>query len=405
MDFFSSLPNEDVERRIKLLNKIYFDHNATTPVLGEVFDAMVPFLKDQWGNPSSIHWAGRGTRKAVEDARETVCRLLNCQNVELIFTSSGTEGDNHAIKGVAYANKSKGNHIITTKVEHPAVLNTCKHLAKEGFEVTYLDVDPDGLIDLEALKSAITPKTILITIMFANNETGVLFPVKEIGDIARARGVLFHTDAVQAAGKVPIDVQKLNVDLLTISGHKIYAPKGIGALFVKRGVRLVPLIHGGHHERNRRGGTENVAGIVGFGKAAEIAIRDMDKEIEHLKALKERLEAGLGKIPHIKINGHVDKRLPNTSNISFEFVEGESLLLNLDMKGIAASSGSACTSGSLEPSHVLVSMGLSHELSHGSVRFSLGKSNTVEEIDYLIEIMPPIVERMRSMSPLYAGAK
>ncbi|MBI5453678.1 MAG: cysteine desulfurase NifS [Deltaproteobacteria bacterium] len=387
------------------MNKIYFDHNATTPILGEVFDAMVPFLKDQWGNPSSIHWAGRGTRKAVEDARETVCRLLNCQNVELIFTSSGTEGDNHAIKGVAYANRNKGNHIITTKVEHPAVLNTCKHLAKEGFEVTYLDVDSDGLIDLEALKAAITPKTILITIMFANNETGVLFPVKEIGDIAKERGVIFHTDAVQAAGKVPIDVQKLNIDLLTISGHKIYAPKGVGALFVKRGVRLVPLIHGGHHERNRRGGTENVAGIVGFGKAAEIAIRDMDKEIEHLKTLKDRLEAGLGNIPHIKVNGHVDKRLPNTSNISFEFVEGESLLLNLDMKGIAASSGSACTSGSLEPSHVLVSMGLSHELSHGSVRFSLGKSNTVEEIDYLIEIMPPIVERMRSMSPLYAGAK
>lgn len=387
------------------MNKIYFDHNATTPVLGEVFDAIVPFLKDQWGNPSSIHWAGRGTRKAVEDARETVCKLLNCQNVELIFTSSGTEGDNHAIKGVAYANRNKGNHIITTKVEHPAVLNTCKHLAKEGFEVTYLDVDSDGLIDLEALKAAITPKTILITIMFANNETGVIFPINEIGEIARARGVIFHTDAVQAAGKVPIDVQKLNIDLMTISGHKIYAPKGIGALFVKRGVRLVPLIHGGHHERNRRGGTENVAGIVGFGKAAEIAMRDMDKEIEHLKALKDRLEAGLGKIPHIKINGHIEKRLPNTSNISFEFVEGESLLLNLDMKGIAASSGSACTSGSLEPSHVLVSMGLSHELSHGSVRFSLGKSNTVEEIDYLIEIMPPIVERMRSMSPLYAGAK
>ncbi|HAO93717.1 MAG: cysteine desulfurase NifS [Deltaproteobacteria bacterium GWC2_56_8] len=387
------------------MNKIYFDHNATTPVLGEVFDAIVPFLKDQWGNPSSIHWAGRGTRKAVEDARESVCRLLNCQNVELIFTSTGTEGDNHAIKGAAYANKNKGNHIITTKVEHPAVLNTCKHLAKEGFEVTYLDVDSDGLIDLDALKAAITPKTILITVMFANNETGVIFPIKEIGDIAKERGVLFHTDAVQAAGKVPIDVQSLNVDLLTVSGHKIYGPKGVGALFVKRGVRLVPLIHGGHHERNRRGGTENVAGIVGFGKAAEIAIRDMDKEIEHLKALKDRLEAGLGKIPHIKVNGHLDKRLPNTSNISFEFVEGESLLLNLDMKGIAASSGSACTSGSLEPSHVLVSMGLSHELSHGSVRFSLGKSNTVEEIDYLIEIMPPIVERMRSMSPLYAGAK
>jgi len=388
------------------LNRIYFDHNATTPVLDEVFEAMVPFLKEQWGNPSSIHWAGRGTRKAVEDARERVAALLNCAPLELIFTSSGTEGDNHAIKGLAYAQKNKGNHIITTKVEHPAVLSTCKHLQKEGFEVTYLDVDKDGLIDLEELTKAITPKTILISVMFANNETGVIFPIKEIGRIAKEKGVAFHTDAVQAAGKIKIDVQDLNVDLMTISGHKLYAPKGVGALFIKRGTRLVPLIHGGHQERNRRGGTENVAGIVAMGKAAEIAMRDMDKEVEHLQVLKERLEKGMAdKVPHIKVNGHADKRLPNTSNISFEFVEGESLLLNLDMKGIAASSGSACTSGSLEPSHVLVSMGLTHELSHGSVRFSLGKSNTIEEIDYLLEIMPPIVERMRSMSPLYAGAK
>ena len=388
------------------MNRIYFDHNATTPVLDEVFDAMLPFLKDQWGNPSSIHWAGRGTRKAVEDARESVSALLNCTPIELIFTSSGTEGDNHAIKGLAYAQKNKGNHIITTKVEHPAVLSTCKHLQKEGFEVTYLDVDKDGLISLDALKAAITPKTILISVMYANNETGVLFPIKEIGQIAKEKGVAFHTDAVQAAGKIKIDVADLNVDLMTISGHKLYAPKGVGALFIKRGTRLVPLVHGGHQERNRRGGTENVAGIVAMGKASEIAIRDMEKETEHLKTLKERLEKGMTeRVPHIKINGHPDKRLPNTANISFEFVEGESLLLNLDMKGIAASSGSACTSGSLEPSHVLVSMGLTHELSHGSVRFSLGKSNTVQEIDYLLEIMPPIVERMRSMSPLYAGAK
>jgi cysteine desulfurase len=388
------------------LNKIYFDHNATTPVLNEVFEAMVPYLKDQWGNPSSIHWAGRGTRKAVEDAREQVCKLLNCAPLELIFTSSGTESDNHAIKGIAYSKKDKGNHIITTKVEHPAVLNTCKYLQKEGFDVTYLDVDSDGMLDLEALKAAITPKTILITVMYANNETGVIFPIAEIGEIARERGVTFHTDAVQAAGKIPIDTQKLNVDLISISGHKLYAPKGMGALYARRGVRLVPLIHGGHHERNRRGGTENVAGIIAMGKAAEIAIRDMDAEIKHLKTLKDRLEKGMAeRVPHIKINGHPDRRLPNTANISFEFVEGESLLLNLDMKGVAASSGSACTSGSLEPSHVLLAMGLSHEMSHGSVRFSLGKSNTVEEIDYLLEIMPPIVERMRSMSPLYAGAK
>ena len=388
------------------MDKIYFDHNATTPVLPEVFDAMVPYLKELWGNPSSIHWAGRGTRKAVDEARDRVCALLNCAPLELIFTSSGTEGDNHAIKGIAFSKKDKGNHIITTKVEHPAVLNTCKYLAKEGFDVTYLDVDADGMIDLDALKAAITDKTILITIMYANNETGVIFPIPEIGEIARERGVTFHTDAVQAAGKLPIDLKTLNADLLTISGHKLYGPKGVGALFARRGVRLTPLIHGGHHERNRRGGTENVAGIIGFGKACEIALADMDHEITHLKALRDRLEKGiLEKIDHVKINGAVDRRLPNTSNISYEFVEGESLLLSLDMKGVAASSGSACTSGSLEPSHVLLAMSLSHEMSHGSVRISLGKSNTEQEIDYLIEIMPPIVARMRSMSPLYAGAK
>lgn len=388
------------------MKRIYLDHNATTPVDPEVFEAMLPFLKEEFGNPSSIHWSGRGPRKAVEEAREKVCSLLNCAPLELIFTSSGTESDNHAIKGLAYARKDKGNHIITTKVEHPAVLNTCKHLAKSGFEVTYLDVDADGLVSLDDLKNAIKPETILITIMYANNETGVLSPIKEIGGIAAEKGITFHTDAVQAVGKVPIDLKELNIDLLTLSGHKLYGPKGIGALFVKRGVRLVPLIHGGHHERNRRGGTENVAGIVGLGKACEILKNDMARETEHLKSLRSRLEKGFKeKIPHIKINGSLEKRLPNTANISFEFVEGESLLLNLDMKGVAASSGSACTSGSLEPSHVLTSMGLSHELSHGSVRFSLGKSNTIEDIDYLIEIMPPIVERMRSMSPLYAGAK
>ncbi len=388
------------------LKKIYFDHNATTPVHEEVFEAMLPYLKDDWGNPSSIHWAGRGPKKAVEEAREKIAKLLNCATLEVIFTSSGTESDNHAIKGLAYARRDKGNHIITTRVEHPAVLNTVKHLAKEGFEATYLNVDSDGMIDLDELKGAITPKTILITVMFANNETGVIFPVEEIGNIAKERGITFHTDAVQAAGKVPIDSQRLNADLLSISGHKLYGPKGVGMLFARRGVRLVPLIHGGHHERNRRGGTENVAGVVGLGKACEIAARDMARETEEMLKLRERLEKGLlGKIPHVKVNGHIEKRLPNTANLSFEFVEGESLLLNLDMKGIAASSGSACTSGSLEPSHVLLAMGSTPELSHGSVRFSLGRSNTVEDIDFLIETMPPIVERMRSMSPLYAGAK
>jgi len=388
------------------LKKIYFDHNATTPVHEEVFEAMLPYLKEEWGNPSSIHWAARAPRKAVDTARERIAAFLNCTPLEVIFTSSGTESDNHAIKGLVNAKKGKGNHIITTKVEHPAVLNTCKHLAKEGYEVTYLGVDSKGMLDIDELKDGVTDRTILITVMYANNETGVVFPVDEIAAIAREKGIAFHTDAVQAAGKVPLDMQKLNVDLLSISGHKLYGPKGMGALFARRGVRLVPLIHGGHHERNRRGGTENVAGIVGLGKACEIASRDMEREIAQLTRLRDRLEKGLIKrIEHVYVNGDRENRLPNTTNISFEFVEGESLLLNLDMKGIAASSGSACTSGSLEPSHVLMAMGMSHELSHGSVRFSLGRINTEEDVDYLIEEMPPIVDRMRSMSPLYAGAK
>ena len=388
------------------MKKIYMDHNATTPILDEVFDAMAPYLKTEFGNPSSIHWAGRGPRKGVDEGRDKIARLFNSSSAEVIFTCSGTEGDNHAIRGAAYAQKAKGNHIITTKVEHPAVINTCKALQKEGFEVTYLSVNGDGMLDLEELKSSITPKTILISVMYANNETGVIFPIKEIGDIAKEHGVTFHTDAVQAAGKIPLDTQKMHVDLITISGHKLYGPKGVGALYARRGVRLTPLITGGHQERNRRGGTENVAGIVGMGKAAELAMLCMEKETTRLLALRDQLEKGLGeKVPHIKINGDLKKRLPNTANISFEFVEGESLLLSLDMKGVAASSGSACTSGSLEPSHVLISMGLTHEMSHGSVRFSMGKATTADDIDYIIEVMPPIVERMRSMSPLYTAVK
>jgi len=387
------------------LKKIYMDHNATTPVHPEVFEEMLPFLKDEWGNPSSIHWAARAPRKAIDDAREKVCAFLNCSPVEVIFTSCGSESDNLAIKGVALAKKSKGNHIITTRVEHPAVLNTCKYLEKEGFDVTYLDVDSEGLLSLDRLREAITPKTILITIMYVNNETGVIFPIGDIGKIAKERDITFHTDAVQAAGKLPLDVKSLNCDLLSISGHKLYAPKGVGALYAKRGVRLVPLIHGGHHERNRRGGTENVAGIAGLGRAVEVAARDMEKENERLKKLRDRLHKGLvERVPHVKLNGHPEKRVANTLNISFEFVEGESLLLNLDMLGVAASSGSACTSGSLEPSHVLLALGLTPEVSHGSVRFSMGKSNTEEDIDYILEKMPPIVERMRSMSPLWDEA-
>ncbi|MBI5233046.1 MAG: cysteine desulfurase NifS [Deltaproteobacteria bacterium] len=388
------------------MKKIYLDHNATTPVDPEVFEAMLPYLKDHWGNPSSIHWAGRIPKKALEEARENIASFLGATPAEIIFTSSGTEGDNLAIKGVAYASKNKNGHIITTKVEHPGVLNTCKYLEKEGLAVTWLDVDSDGLIDLNELSSHITDKTILITIMYANNETGVLFPIKEIGAIAREKGVLFHTDAVQAAGKVGLDVNGLNVDLLTISGHKLYGPKGTAALFAKRGVKLVPILHGGHHERNRRGGTENIAGIAGLAKACEIARRDMAEKTTDIKTLRDRLEKGLmEKIPYVRLNGHPEKRIPNTTNLSFEFVEGESLLLNLDMLGVAASSGSACTSGSLEPSHVLMAMGLRHEVSHGSIRFSLGKHNTEEDVDCILNNMPSIVERMRSMSPLYSPQK
>ncbi len=384
------------------MSNIYLDHNATTPVHEDVFEAMVPFLKERWGNPSSIHWAGRNEKTALTEAREQVAEFLGCTPAEIIFTSSGTEGDNHAIKGIALSKKNKGNHIITTTVEHPAVLNTCKFLEKQGFEVTYLGVDEFGLLDLDALQNAITDQTILITIMYANNETGVVFPIKEIAAIAKSKKVTFHTDAVQAAGKLKLDVKDLGVDLLTISGHKIYGPKGIGALFVKRGVRLTPLIHGGHHERNRRGGTENVAGIVGFAKACEIAAADLETEAAHLKKLRDRLEEGLLEtVPYTKLNGDKENRIPNTTNISFEFIEGEGLLLSLDMLGVATSSGSACTSGSLEPSHVLLAMGLSHEMSHGSVRFSLGRSNTEADVDLILKEMPPIVERMRSMSPMW----
>ncbi len=387
------------------MKKIYMDHNATTPVHPEVVDAMIPFLREEWGNPSSIHWAGRSPRKAIEDAREKVADILKAEPSEMIFTSCGSEGNNFAIKGVLETKKGKGNHIITSKVEHPSVLGTCKYLSKVGYDVTFLDVDSDGMLDLNQLKDAITPETVLITIMFGNNETGVIFPIKEIGEIAREQKVTFHTDAVQGVGKVPIDVKDLNVDILTLSGHKLYAPKGVGAVYVKKGVRVQPLLHGGHQERNRRAGTEDVAGIVALGKACEITTRDMELETEHLLKLRSKLEKGLmERIPYLKVNGHPERRIPNTSNIGFDYVEGESILLNLDMKGVAASSGSACTSGTLEPSHVLVAMGISLEKSHGSVRFSLGRGNTEEDVDYVLEIMPPLVERLRSMSPLYSAA-
>lgn len=384
------------------MNRIYFDHSATTPVDKEVASLMLEYMTDKFGNASSVHAFGREARKAVDESREKVAALIGAAANEIYFTSGGTESDNLALKGVAYANRKKGNHIITSVIEHHAILHTCEHLEKEGFVVTYLPVDETGMISLSDLAAAITDQTILISIMFANNEVGTIQPVKEIGRLAREKGVYFHTDAVQAVGNTPIDVKDMNIDLLTMSAHKFHGPKGVGALYVRRGVRIQSIQHGGGHERNMRAGTENVPGIVGLGKAAEIAKNEMEKKISYLSRLRDKLIEGvMGKISHTKLNGHRTDRMPGNANFSFLFVEGESLLLNLDMKGIAASSGSACTSGSLDPSHVLLAMGLSHEVAHGSLRLTLGKGNTEADIDYCLDVLPQIVERLRQMSPLW----
>lgn len=386
------------------MKKIYMDNNATTPVKPQVLEAMLPFFRDQFGNPSSVHWAGQMVSGAVEKAREQVAELINCSPAEIVFISCGSEGDNFAIKGTADALKEKGNHIITTSVEHPAVLETCEHLEKNGYEVTYLKVDPDGMLDLAELEAAISDKTILISVMWANNETGNLFPIEKIGEIAKKYKVRFHTDAVQSVGKIPVDVQQAKVDLLVISGHKIGAPKGVGAIYIRRGTRMTRFMHGGHQERNRRAGTHNVAGIVGLGLACELAGQNMDRDYAYVRKLRDKLEAGIReRVPEIKLNGHPnpDLRLPNTLNVSFAYIEGESLLLNFDMKGIAASSGSACTSGSLEPSHVMGAMCVDVVLAHSSTRFSLGPDNTEEDVDFILQELPPIVQRLREMSPLY----
>jgi len=384
------------------MRRIYLDHSATTPVRTEVATAVMEYMTGKYGNPSSVHSFGREAKAALEKARGQVAALINAQPEEIIFTSGGTESDNLAIIGVARANAIRGKHIITSAIEHHAVLDTCKALEKEGFRVTYLPVDAYGQISLADLEAAITDDTILISIMHVNNEVGTIQPIAEIGRIARERGVLFHTDAVQSLGKIPVDVKAQNIDLLSGSGHKIYGPKGTGFLYMRKGVRLKNLVHGGGQERKKRSGTENLPGIVGLGVAAELAAAEMETEMKRLAALRDRLIKGLQeKIPHVRLNGHPTERIATNANLSFEYVEGESLLLSLDLKGIAASSGSACTSGSLEPSHVLTAMGLCHELAHGSVRFTLGKDNTEEDIDYVLEVMPPIVERLRVMSPLY----
>ncbi len=381
---------------------IYLDNAATTQVRQEVLDEMLPFFTEFYGNPSSVYELARNTKKYIDISREKIAKTLGADLNEIYFTSGGTEADNWAIRGICEANKTKGNHIITTNIEHHAVLHTCEYLEKNGFEITYLPVDEFGIINLEDLKNAIRPTTILITIMFANNEIGTLQPIEEIGKIASEHKIPFHTDAVQAVGHVPIDVKKMNIDLLSLSGHKIYAPKGIGVLYIKKGIKIKPLIYGGAQERNRRAGTENVAGIIALSKAIELATDEMEIENERILKLRDKLINGiLESVPHSRLNGSAEKRLPGNVNISFEFIEGESLLLLLDMQGIFASSGSACTSGSLDPSHVLLAIGLPHEKAHGSLRLTIGKNNTESDIDKVIEVLPAIVTRLREMSPLY----
>lgn len=380
----------------------YFDNAATTRTDDEVLKEMLPYFSQSYGNPSSIYKIGRENRKAVEEAREKVAKAINAEPNEIYFTAGGSESDNTAIRGIAYAYKQRGNHIITSKIEHPAVLETCKQLEKEGFEVSYIGVDEKGIVNLEELKNSIKETTTLITIMFANNEIGTIEPIKEIGKIAKENNIIFHTDAVQAMGSVKIDVKEMNIDSLSLSGHKFYGPKGIGALYVKKSVRFQKFVNGGHQEKNKRAGTENVPGIVGLGKAIEVAYSNLEEHNKKIKELRDYyVEEVKKRIPYIKINGDMENRLPGNSNISFRFIEGEGLLLNLDLKAICASSGSACTSGSLDPSHVLLAIGLPHEIAHGSLRITIGKYNTKEEVDYLLNNLEEIVSRLRNMSPLW----
>lgn len=386
------------------MKKIYFDYSATTPVHPAVAEEMTRYITGNFGNPSSVHSFGREAKKAIENAREKVALGIGAKPEEIVFTSGGTESDNIAIKGAAYANRAKGNHIVTSAVEHHAVLDTCKALEKEGFRLTILPVDGHGLVSPESAARAMSDETILISIMHANNEVGAIQPIREIGRLAREKGVLFHTDAVQSMGKIPVNVDDLQVDLLSVAGHKIYGPNGTGALYIRQGARWQPVNQGGGQERGRRPGTENVAGIVALGKAVELAVMDMEQEAIRLKGLRDKLIAGVTeKIPHVRLNGHPTLRLPNHANFSFEFIEGESLLLSLDMKGIAASSGSACASGSLRASYVLLAMGIEDHIAHGSLRITLGSLNTEADIDYLLEVLPGLVERLRSISPLYQG--
>lgn len=386
------------------MKRIYLDNAATTPVKKEVLDTMIPYFTEVYGNASSIYvQTGQEARIALDASRKKVAEILNAAEREVYFTSGGTESDNWAIKGVAFANRQKGNHIITSKIEHHAVLHACEYLEKNhGFAVTYLDVDADGLVSLEAIESAITEQTILISIMYANNEVGTIQPIKEIAEIAKRKGVIFHTDAVQAVGNIAIDVKELGVDLLSLSGHKLYGPKGVGALYIRKGVKIENFMHGGAQEFKKRATTENVAGIVGLAKAMELANDNLDQHSAHSIKLRDHLISRISaEIPEVKLNGHAVKRLPGNVNFSIRYIEGEAILLSLDMVGISASSGSACTSGSLDPSHVLLAMGLPHETAHGSLRLTIGDFTTKEDIDYTVDQLKIIVDRLRKMSPLY----
>ncbi len=381
---------------------IYLDNAATTKTAKEVVDAMLPYFTEDYGNPSSLYSLGAKSKEAVTKARETIAGTLGAQSNEIYFTAGGSESDNWVFKATADAYEQKGKHIITSRIEHHAILHTCDYLAKKGFEITYIDVDENGILKLDELEKAIRPDTILISVMFANNEIGTIQPIKEIGEIARKHGVLFHTDAVQAYGHVPINVDEYNIDMLSASGHKFNGPKGIGFLYIRKGVKIRSFVHGGQQERGRRAGTENVTGIVGIGAAAERAFRVMEERNKREIELRDYLIAQIEeKIPYCRLNGDMVKRLPNNVNFSFQFVEGESLLIMLDMEGICASTGSACASGSLDPSHVLLAIGLPHEIAHGSLRLTLGEETTKEELDTVVSALVKIIERLRSMSPLY----
>jgi len=385
------------------LRQVYLDNNATTHVRQEVIEAMLPYLKDWYGNPSSAHHFGRSVKAKISEARETVAEAIGASPSEIIFTSGGTESDNLAVKGYAWANRAgEKTRIITSTIEHPAVLQVVKHLSKTGFDATFVDVDPEAMVNPESVKEALGNDALLVTIMHANNEVGTIQPIKRIAEAAREVGAATHTDAVQTFCKVPVDVNDLGVDMLSMSGHKINGPKGVGALYIRKGTKIQPLAHGGHHERSLRAGTENVACIMGFAKAVEIRRANMEKTAAHTKALRDELQKRITQtIPFVKLNGHQDKRTPNTLNMSFECVEGEALLINLDMAGIAISTGSACSSGSLDPSHVLMAMGIPHEIIHGSLRFSFGYENTMADVDYVMSHLPRIIRTIREISPLW----